>query len=162
MEQSSEKTRPTLDGKKKKKGGPGRPFTKDDPRINRKGRPLQPSPKTKKQLNQLIDEILSMPSSKNKKINMIEQALLNLLKTGGGTQYVIDRRFGKTPTPIDLNMLAIFQQINLEALPLELLDRIAKNDVSVLGELIGTQKELPDVVENVAEGGVKDEDKDKD
>lgn len=143
--------------KVKKPRGKGKPFTKGDPRINRKGRLPKPAPKTLKQLKNLIIEILSEPAPKKKQRNKLENALDLLLRSTNGSEYVIDKVYGKTPTTIDMNMLAIFQQINLESLPIELLDRIAKNDVSVLGELIGNKDVVEGDVKELGSGQNEDE-----
>lgn len=80
----------------KKPRGKGKPFTKDDPRINRNGRPPA---RDAEELNAVIDELLAeeMTNEKGEKIDKLRIALNRLLfsKSPAGAIHILDRRFGK-------------------------------------------------------------------
>lgn len=85
----------------------GRPFDKNDPRINRKGRPHVP--KDMRELNALLDEIFAEEISvtdKGERMTKLRAALNRLLlgKNPSGAIHVLERRYGKIPQAVDVNM----------------------------------------------------------
>lgn len=100
------------DSSEKKPRGKGKPFKPNDPetgekdeRINRKGRLM---PKSLIELQDIIDEIFAetIKDSSGNEMDKLSIALNRLLlhKNPAGAIHVLDRRFGKVPQNINMEI----------------------------------------------------------
>lgn len=96
----------TVNLQPKKRRGLGKPFTKDDPRINRKG---YLKPRVQRELEALIDEVFDeeidvMLRGKKEKITQLKAGLIDLWRNKNifGRMNLLDRRFGKVTERVDL------------------------------------------------------------
>ena len=85
----------------------GKPFVKNDPRLNKKGRPRVP--KNAQELNKLLAQIaaeeITNPNT-GEQVRRIDALLRSMFtsKAPADRQYVIDRMFGKIPQATDVTI----------------------------------------------------------
>jgi len=85
----------------------GKPFVKNDPRLNKKGRPRVP--KNAHELNKLLAQIaaeeITNPNT-GEQVRRIDALLRSMFtsKAPADRQYVVDRMFGKIPQATDVTI----------------------------------------------------------
>jgi len=86
-------------GRKNIKSEDGKPFTKNDPRINREGRP-----KKLPELEVIIAEVLSKEKDGKTAVQQVIEALEAKAKKGDARaiELLLNRAYGKIPEKLDL------------------------------------------------------------